>query len=425
MRVGDCDTSAVGCWLDTRSVQNVLSDAPGLLNETLDKVKLDYVDKLEDLTPAQVDSALKKDITGDIKKWDTASLDKAGIDKNIKTVINDLKAVAERGGASNPQKAKALLRIGQIYDEIARKIYSRVIELAKKGKTLEDAEAEKLAEKSPITFYEFNGIASGIKVNGKGTDLYLEEGKKVISLKRDKFIDEDVGYYTVSTGKWTFYDSFGLEGDEKLIKEYFIDKKISYVDGNFVISSLSGEVLLRSSKSYAETLKIGSLDEALTMIKSLSGDYEDNSDNKNFVDSLCTNKIVSESDCQTIKGRSMSFVEEFLKKIKEREFYSGDITSDVAYYEFNGHSNGVQLIIEYNLGNTVRVINTTLYLDVGEKVISLKRDKFIDEDVGYYTVSTGKWTFYDSFGLEGDEKLIKEYFIDKVYIGGDWVENAN
>ncbi|MDP3026734.1 MAG: hypothetical protein Q8N63_03425, partial [Nanoarchaeota archaeon] len=121
MRVGDCDTSSVGCWLDTKSVQNVLSDAPGLLNETLDKIKLDYVDKLGYLTPEQVDSALKiGDITENIQKLNTDSLDQTTINKSIGSVIADLRAVAERGGATNPQKANALFMIGRIYDEITR-----------------------------------------------------------------------------------------------------------------------------------------------------------------------------------------------------------------------------------------------------------------------------------------------------------------
>ncbi len=135
MRVGYCDNQAVSCWLDTQSVENVLSEAPDLLNKTLSEVSLDYVDELQDLTPEQIQEAFAgaKTLLEQISRWETSSLnDKTVIDGNIGETINNLKEVAERGGAWNYQKALAYFRLGEIYEKITRKIYDEVVKAKEK-----------------------------------------------------------------------------------------------------------------------------------------------------------------------------------------------------------------------------------------------------------------------------------------------------
>jgi hypothetical protein len=141
-KVGYCDSESIGCWLDTNSVKDVLADAPGLLNQTLYDVNLNYVGEVDVITKDKTAEILEKgralatDISG---KWD-----KIAIGSSDAEIIDNLKAVSERGymdkygGMSN--RANAFLILGEIYGGIAKNLYKQ--EIQKLKTTPESVESE-------------------------------------------------------------------------------------------------------------------------------------------------------------------------------------------------------------------------------------------------------------------------------------------
>ncbi|MDD5191925.1 MAG: hypothetical protein PHH54_04475 [Candidatus Nanoarchaeia archaeon] len=122
--VGYCDDQSIRCWLDTKSVKNVLADAPGLLNETLDQVNLNYLDSIDRLTEPE-----SKKIVQDAKKayvriglLKAEQLTESSIQASLGSIESDLDNLAEKG-PSNSYRAQALLWKGRIYGLITKKIY--------------------------------------------------------------------------------------------------------------------------------------------------------------------------------------------------------------------------------------------------------------------------------------------------------------
>ena len=298
-KVGYCDDPSIGCWIDTSSIKNVLSDNKGLLNETLENINSEYL----------------KDIIEETGMWDSNKANsifesaeklKEGIKKSenpIKELDNNIEILNSLENASiyspfNYQKANALYLRGLIYGEVAKKVYNLEMEriyqqsleseeknskisqengldsykeIEKDIEALEISENKRLGElnakrdlnsdeeeeleilkknkefRERVSFYYNPGGGVGFLVDGDQTDFYLIKPNSIGNLHLNVnswLTDEVVGYY--NNGIYHSYDRVDMadynKGEE--LKELLKGKKIYFENNNFVIKGENNNELL-------------------------------------------------------------------------------------------------------------------------------------------------------------------------------------
>ncbi len=191
--VGYCDDITLRCWLDTESVKDVIKNKD-LEKQVLDSVDTSVIGSMDALTPETsketsstgdalitstvkgVPEALKSDAPADAKATQITKTDAA-----IKEAENKFKELSELA-PSNAYKARGLLLLGKLYEDVARKL--KGIVTSSKDKT-----------GNPTTQDIKTVTDSGTVTNTNTGDSYVE-GAKVQS-KVDKSI-----WTKQSGGKW-------------------------------------------------------------------------------------------------------------------------------------------------------------------------------------------------------------------------------
>ena len=208
--MGYCDESAgIGCWMDTDSVKDVLRDAPGIAEEVLDEVDLDYIDKVEDMYSTESKPIFTKadELVKEISEL--KDLNEEVIDAQIKPVVDKLIDVGERGYL-NDIKAKALFLIGKIYHEVTRKIFEKGVVVEGEGGS-EGEEDDKYIIGTKLVDGN-NVIWEKVKKN-----LWKsEEGERVFDELRTPLVSYPI--IEVDGDKIIIYDKQALSDDE--IEDY-------------------------------------------------------------------------------------------------------------------------------------------------------------------------------------------------------------
>jgi len=137
-RVGYCDDKTIGCWVDTNSVEDVLSGNDIVLKQALDEINTSYLGKIDIMSQEDAEEILKnaknvvdnigtsKDLIG------TLGLNKLGIEEAYGEIISDLTKFEDLGTTNN-NKAYALFLKAEIYRKLAERIYTEGVLGEEKG----------------------------------------------------------------------------------------------------------------------------------------------------------------------------------------------------------------------------------------------------------------------------------------------------
>jgi len=239
-KVGYCDDQSIGCWLDTNSVEEVLRDAPGLLNETLDEVNLNYLSQIDVLTEAQSKQIIQnaKKVYARIGLLKAEQLTKSPIQTSLGTIEGDLDTLSEKGFVSegNSYKAQGLLWKGRIYGLIAKKIYYETVLDKKVYTSIKEEEAKKTQEQKTAEEVEMEEVEKEV------TQWNLDSAIEALKTKTGKysdnkeFIDEiyqqnlltDTEYNEIrgtGFGGFGIKNLFTLEKDMAYVKTILLQKK--------------------------------------------------------------------------------------------------------------------------------------------------------------------------------------------------------
>ena len=274
--VGYCDDPTIRCWIDTESVNDVLSQNKQLLNATLSDIDqqglaqyLESFNLPDDQTLAILERGKNKmELRVDLVY--PGDVTNSG---NLKKLLDDLDNVAENA-SSDEYRARALYFKGRLYDRLARQMIEGLVEQGDGGEAAavssEDTSVGDTDASAVETIaWEFGEREDGgvfIKLNGQETLLFMKFLEDDLYYSVDIFYGLDgngarrrVGTFILpgEIGTWNS-DIFSEEGEQLLVKNFLSNINIIRVsDGElFNIAEKEGAnvKIVRGSTASVESV---------------------------------------------------------------------------------------------------------------------------------------------------------------------------
>jgi hypothetical protein len=391
-KVGYCDNSEIGCWIDTNAVKAALAGNYAVLNQTLQSITDSHLKEVIESSQEITSNAdaifenVEKKIIGNRNVLNISE-----VNSEDSEVFEKLRLISEFG-SSSWYKAKALYLRGRIYDLLTRGLITEIL-------SSDVSVAERL-------LLEKNERVTAVLESGADISISIAEGQNKYR-------------YSSENGCWE------VSVDGKVWEEVTKVKESGQLNGepfDVITSALvrelsgknfeDGKILLaeeaKKYNAYGLTF-VDSLESAIAFAKTLDpkGTYSKNEEVRQFIDSLRRNEMLTGEEWEEIYGEgifnleeNMEYVVELLekkikledaKKLEEYKTHGNSclissiilsVSEDKIRSEFSNNGNCNGILID---GGIFRVVNEKDALNdfVGDDEMVLDFDFTFDSSSSY------------------------------------------
>ena len=327
--VGNCGKKELKCWLDTESVKDAVN-----FNSTAQAI-------INDTTSSFLEQMIKegKYLSDNDFKNSIAAIDKLIEKKDFASIITSINSIINKV-LMNAQKGKLYLLRGYAYGELAKQGYTAEIKKADETATTTTTET---VTSQKCTAYS-TAVTELSRVMTYGTETEQNE------LFAEKFLGFYNSNYITEAEYSNFLQFIGTTSGNKNVLDTL----------ESMVASCAGTTIdtekIDKCTSYSAAIK--ELSEVLT---DLTSKYSDGS-NKEFVDALYRNKLITEAEYTNIHGgtwydwnleENMQFVLDLLNK-KYNNLCKGDSTTGATTPVTGSHGSALNsFAVDTNILNKI------------------------------------------------------------------------